>query len=220
MAAGYGRRSIRSATPHALHDSHISGRQRVSEGPDPHLPQRPEIYPVVRPGGLGERPTAGWHDKFRGGASDPSQREPRPEAGGGVAPCDTPACPRPTPRVRGGRTTDVQQPPGQPGCGVAHLQQANPSPEADTAMAYIRVTTALVEERSAASKSAASTLSRHSRSRSDRSAHSKLPTIQEEVNQPRANAAPGVDLHANIDKNRRGRDARDYIVQRHCEHEE
>jgi hypothetical protein len=103
---------------------------------------------------------------------------------------------------------------------VAHLQQANPSSEAEIAMAYIRVATALVEERSAASKSAASTLSRHSRSRSNRPAHIKLPTIQEEVNQPRANAAPGIDLHANIDKNRRGRDARGYIDQHHCEREE
>jgi hypothetical protein len=75
-------------------------------------------------------------------------------------------------------------------------------------MAYVRVTTALVEERSTASKSAASTSSRYSRSQSNRPVHSKLPTIQEEVNQPRANAAPGVDLRANLDKNRRGRDAR------------
>jgi hypothetical protein len=68
-------------------------------------------------------------------------------------------------------------------------------------MAYVRVATALVEERSTASKSAASTSSRHSHSRSNQPAHSKLPTIQEEVNQPRANTAPGVDLHTNIDKN-------------------
>jgi hypothetical protein len=44
--------------------------------------------------------------------------------------------------------------------------------------------------------------------------------MQEEVNQPRANAATGIDLHANIDKNRRGRDARSYIDQRHREREE
>jgi hypothetical protein len=78
-------------------------------------------------------------------------------------------------------------------------------------MAYIRVTTTLVEEKSAASKSATSTSSRHSRSRSNRPAHSKLPTIQEEVNQPRVNVVPGVDLHANLDKNRRGHNARGYI---------
>jgi hypothetical protein len=87
-------------------------------------------------------------------------------------------------------------------------------------MAYVRVATTLVEERSATSKSAASTSSRHSRSRSNRPAHSKLPTTQEEVNQPRANAAPGVDLRANLDKNRRGRDARGYIDQRHRDREE
>jgi hypothetical protein len=87
-------------------------------------------------------------------------------------------------------------------------------------MAYVRVATTLVEERSAASKSAASTSSRHSRNRSNRPAHSKLPAIQEEVNQPRANAAPGIDLRANIDKNRRGRDARGYIDQCHHEREE
>jgi hypothetical protein len=50
------------------------------------------------------------------------------------------------------------------GAALAHLQQANPSPKANTAMAYVRVATTLVEERSAASKSAASTSSRHSRS--------------------------------------------------------
>jgi ribosomal protein L2 len=66
----------------------------------------------------------------------------------------------------------------------------------------------------------ASTSCQHLRSRSNRPAHSKLPTIQEEVNQPRANAAPGVDLRASLDKNRRGRDARGYIDQRHREREE
>jgi hypothetical protein len=73
------------------------------------------------------------------------------------------------------------------GAAMERLQQANPSLEAGAAMAYLRVATALVEERSAASKSVASTSSRHSRSQSNRPAHSKLPTIQEEVNQPRAN---------------------------------
>jgi hypothetical protein len=48
-------------------------------------------------------------------------------------------------------------------------------------MTYVWVATALVEERSATFKSAASTSSRHSRSRSNRHAHSKLSTIQEEV---------------------------------------
>jgi hypothetical protein len=85
-------------------------------------------------------------------------------------------------------------------------------------MAYVRIATSLVE--GVTSKSAASTSSWHSRSRSNRPAHSRLPTIQEEVNQPRANAALGIDLRANLDKNRRGRDARGYIDQRHCEREE
>jgi hypothetical protein len=71
-------------------------------------------------------------------------------------------------------------------------------------MAYVWVATALVEERSATSKLAASTSSRHLRNRSNRPTHKKLPTIQEEVNQPRANAAPGVDLRANLNKNRVG----------------
>jgi hypothetical protein len=87
-------------------------------------------------------------------------------------------------------------------------------------MVYVRVTTALVEERSSALKLVASTSSWHSRSRSNRPAHSKLPTIQEEVNQPRANTTPGVDLRANLDKNRCGRDARGYIDQRHRERKE
>jgi hypothetical protein len=87
-------------------------------------------------------------------------------------------------------------------------------------MAYVQIATALVDEKSATSKSAASTSSRHSHSRSNRPAHSKLPTIQEEVNQPRANAALGADLRANLDKNRRGHDAHGYIDQRHREREE
>jgi hypothetical protein len=70
------------------------------------------------------------------------------------------------------------------GAVLARLQQDNPSPEANAAMAYVRVATALAEEGSATSKSAASTLIWHSRSRSNRPARSKLPTIQEEVNQP------------------------------------
>jgi hypothetical protein len=50
------------------------------------------------------------------------------------------------------------------GAALARLQQANPSPEADASMAYVRVATALVEEKSETSKSAASTSSQHSRS--------------------------------------------------------
>jgi hypothetical protein len=103
---------------------------------------------------------------------------------------------------------------------LARLQQANPSPDAEAAMAYVRVATALVEEKSATSMSAASTSSRHLRSQSNRPAHSRLPTIQEEVNQPEAKAAPAVDLRANLDKNRRDRDASGYIDQHHREREE
>jgi hypothetical protein len=87
------------------------------------------------------------------------------------------------------------------GAVLACLQQADPSPEAEAAMAYVRVATALVEEKSVVSKSTASTSSRHSRNRSDRPAHSRLPTIQEEVNLPGAKVAPAVDLRANLDKN-------------------
>jgi hypothetical protein len=47
-----------------------------------------------------------------------------------------------------------------------------------------------------------------------------LPTIQEEVNQPRVNAAPGGNLHVNLDKNRRDHDDRGYTDQRHREREE
>jgi hypothetical protein len=103
---------------------------------------------------------------------------------------------------------------------LARLQQAIPSPEGKAAMAYVRVATALVEEKSAASKSAASTSCRHSCNRSNHPAHSRLPTILEEVNQPGAKAALAVDLRANLDKNRRGRNARGYIDQHHREHEE
>jgi hypothetical protein len=58
---------------------------------------------------------------------------------------------------------------------MACLQQANPTPEAEAAMAYLRVATALVEEKSVAAKSVASSSSRHSRSRSNQPARSNLP---------------------------------------------
>jgi hypothetical protein len=92
-------------------------------------------------------------------------------------------------------------------------------------MAYLRVATTLVEEKSATSKSAAFSSIRHSRNRSNRHVHNRLPTIQEEVDQhnptqPWANDAKDGDLRANLDKNRRGRDARGYIDQRHREREE
>jgi hypothetical protein len=164
--------------------SHVSGRRQVPEGSDPHLPQRSEIHPAARPGGFNERPTVGRHDRFRGGVSDPSQREPCTKAGGGAAPGGTPCA-----RDLGLEFEEVglptfNSPQANQGAALARLQQANPSPEANAAMAYVWVATAMVEERSAASKSATSTSSRHSRSRSNRPAHSKLPTIQEEVNQP------------------------------------
>jgi hypothetical protein len=65
------------------------------------------------------------------------------------------------------------------------------------------------------SKSTASSSSRHSRSRSNRPAHSKLPTIQEEVNQPRRNTATDGDLRTNLDWYKRGCSTRSYIDQRH-----
>jgi hypothetical protein len=66
---------------------------------------------------------------------DASQCEPRPEAGGGAVPGGTPVCRRPTPRVRGGRTADVQQPQANLGAALARLHETNPSPEANASMA-------------------------------------------------------------------------------------
>jgi hypothetical protein len=48
------------------------------------------------------------------------------------------------------------------GAALARRQQANPSPEVEVAMAQVRAASTQVEEKSAASKSAASTSSRHS----------------------------------------------------------
>jgi hypothetical protein len=48
----------------------------------------------------------------------------------------------------------------------------------------------------------------------------QAPTTQEEVNQPGERASPADDLRANLNKNRRGRDARGYIDQRPCERKE
>jgi hypothetical protein len=53
------------------------------------------------------------------------------------------------------------------GLAMACLQQANPTPKAEEAMAYLQVATTLVEEKSAVAKSDASTSSRHSHSRSN-----------------------------------------------------
>jgi hypothetical protein len=93
---------------------------------------------------------------------------------------------------------------------MACLQQANPLPEAEAAMAYLQVYTTLVEEKSVASESAASSSTRHSRIRSNGPAHNKLPTIQEDVDQhnpdkTQVNGVKDDDLHANLDKNRCGR---------------
>jgi hypothetical protein len=151
--------------------------------------------------------------------SDPSQCELCPEAGGEQRQA-VPSCARDLRlEFKEAELPMFNSPRANLGAALARLQQANPSPEANAVMAYVWAATALamVEERSVASKSAASTSSRHSRSRSIRPTHSKLPTIQEEVNQPRANVAPGVDLGANLDKNRHGRAARGYIDQLHCE---
>jgi hypothetical protein len=68
------------------------------------------------------------------------------------------------------------------GAALARLQQASPLHEVEAVVTLVRVSTTSVEEKSEMSKSAASTSSRHSRSRSNQFAHSRLPTIQEEVN--------------------------------------
>jgi hypothetical protein len=62
------------------------------------------------------------------------------------------------------------------GAAMACLQQADPTPEAEAAIAYLRVTTTLVEK-SVAAKFAASSSSLHSRSRSNRPVRNNLPTI-------------------------------------------
>jgi hypothetical protein len=69
------------------------------------------------------------------------------------------------------------------GAAMTCLQQANPTPRAEAAMVYLRVATALVEEKSATAKFAVSTSSHQSHSRSNQPAHSNLPPIQEEVDQ-------------------------------------
>jgi hypothetical protein len=63
------------------------------------------------------------------------------------------------------------------GAALARLQQANPSPEVEAPMVHVEIATALVEEKSTASKSAASTSSPHSRNQSNWPVHSRLPTI-------------------------------------------
>jgi hypothetical protein len=94
-------------------------------------------------------------------------------------------------------------------------------------MVYLRVTTTLVEEKNVTAKSAASSLRHYSRNRSNRPRCSNLPPIDEEVDQHNpeqphgwANGAKDGDLCDNLDNNRRARDTRSYIDQRHYELEE
>jgi hypothetical protein len=107
--------------------------------------------------------------------SDPSQRKLRPEAGRGVAPGSTPCAHDLRLEFEEAGLLTFNSPQANLGAALARFQQANPSPEAEAAKAYVRVATTLVEEKSAMFKSAASTSSRHSRSRSNRPAHSRLP---------------------------------------------
>lgn len=104
------------------------------------------------------------------------------------------------------------------GAAIARLQQATPNPEIETVIANLRITNALVEEKSAASKSASSSGSKQSRSRSHHPRAPRNPPLEpilEEVNQnvPR-------DLRENIETNRRQRNARDDLNRRHREHDE
>jgi hypothetical protein len=112
----------------------------------------------MRLGGLSKRPTTGRRDGFRGGTSDSSQCEPRLEAGEeqhqAVPPC---ARDLRLEFEEAGLPT-FNSPQANLGVVLAHLQQADPSPEVEEAMAYVRVATTLVEK-SATSKSAASTSS-------------------------------------------------------------
>jgi hypothetical protein len=129
-------------------------------------------------------------------------------------------CLRPTSRVRRGGAADGQQPSGQLGCNYGTPPAGQPLTRGQCGHALPPSCHSLVEERSTASKVAASTSSRHLCSRSNQLAHSNLPTIQDKVNQPWANVTQGADLRASLDKNSRGRDARGYINQCHREREE
>jgi hypothetical protein len=83
-----------------------------------HLPQRPEIHRRCVMG-------ASTNDPLRAGATDSKKARQiqananhdkrREEEQRQAVPH---VCSQPTPRVRRGRTTDIQQPLGQPGCGV------------------------------------------------------------------------------------------------------
>jgi hypothetical protein len=60
-------------------DPHVSGCQRVPEGPDPCLPQRPKIHLAVRPGSFSERSTTGLAQRTlrRHVGSKPTRTAPR-----------------------------------------------------------------------------------------------------------------------------------------------
>jgi hypothetical protein len=118
VAADCRRGWTRSTTPRAPCTLPRLRTAVSSRRPASASPPKPEIYPTARLGGLSKRPTPGRRDGFRGGTSDPSQRKPCLEAGGGAAPGGTPVCPQPAPRVRRSGAPDVQQPPSQLGCGV------------------------------------------------------------------------------------------------------
>jgi hypothetical protein len=189
--------------------------------------RRPEYAspPTTRdpPGGVSwwfQRTTHRESARFRGGVSDPSQHEARSEASGGAGQA-VPLCARDytsSLKRQDYRCSTASRPTWVRCWHVSSKQILRPRPTLPWPTS--KIATTLVEERRMASKSVASTSSRQSRSRSNRPAHSKLPTIQEEVNQPRANGMLGVDLRADLVKNRRGRDAHGYIDQCHREREE
>jgi hypothetical protein len=85
-----------------------------------------------------------------------SRAMPITPRGGQRSSSGTSVCPRPTSRVQEARLPMFNSPHDNLSAAMARLQQANPSPAAEAAMAYLQVATALVEEKSAASKSTAS----------------------------------------------------------------
>jgi hypothetical protein len=129
--------------------SHVSGRRQVSKRPDPHVPhdQRSTRRCVL---------VVATNDTQRVSATD-SEEARRIQANANRAQRRAeeqrqavPPCARDL-RLEfeeAGLPT-FNNPMANLDAALAHLQQANPSPEAEAAMAYVRVATALVGEKSA-----------------------------------------------------------------------
>jgi hypothetical protein len=96
--------------------SHVFECWQVPEGSDPCPPPTTRAPSFARSWWCLKMNHHASVHKFQGGAAEPRQHQPCPATCRRAAPRSTSLRSRPSPRVRGSRATNVQRPPGQPGC--------------------------------------------------------------------------------------------------------